>query len=76
MPTFLTPEQEETILPSTDRSMPCGGRDYAILLLLARLGRRAGEIAALELDDIRWRSGEIVVHGKGQMIEHLSLIHI
>lgn len=74
VPTFLTPEQEETILASTDRSIPCGRRDYAILLLLARLGLRAGEIAALELDDIRWRSGEIVVHGKGQMIEHMPLL--
>ena len=74
VPTFLTPEQEETILASTDRSMPCGRRDYAILLLLARLGLRAGEIAALELDDIRWRSGEIVVHGKGQMVEHMPLL--
>ena len=74
VPTFLTPEQEETILASTDRSKPCGRRDYAILLLLARLGLRAGEIAALELDDIRWRSGEIVVHGKGQMVEHMPLL--
>lgn len=74
VPTFLTPEQQETILASTDRSLPCGRRDYAILLLLARLGLRAGEIAALELDDIRWRSGEIVVHGKGQMVEHMPLL--
>ena len=74
VPTFLTPEQEETILASTDRSKPCGRRDYAILLLLARLGLRAGEIAALELDDIRWRSGEIVVHGKGQMVERMPLL--
>ena len=74
VPTFLTPEQEETILASTDRSKPCGRRDYAILLLLARLGLRAGEIVALELDDIRWRSGEIVVHGKGQMVEHMPLL--
>lgn len=74
VPTFLTPEQEEAILASTDRSMPCGRRDYAILLLLARLGLRAGEIVALELDDIRWRSGELVVHGKGQMVEHVPLL--
>jgi len=73
VPTFLTPEQEETIIVSTDRSTPCGRRDYAILLLLARLGLRAGEIVALELDDIHWRSGELVIHGKGQMVEHLPL---
>jgi len=41
---------------------------------LARLGLRAGEIAALKLDDIRWRSGEIIVHGKGQMVEHMPLL--
>lgn len=74
VPTFHTPEQEEAILASTDRSTPCGRRDYAILLLLARLGLRASEISSLELDDIRWRSGELVVHGKGQMVEHMPLL--
>ena len=75
VPTFLTPEQVETILASTDRSTPCGRRDYAILLLLARLGLRAGEIVTLELDDIRWRSAELIVHGKGQMVEHVPLLY-
>jgi len=74
VPTFLTPEQEETILACTDRSSPRGRRDYAILLLLARLGLRAGEIVALELDDILWRSAELVVHGKGKMVEHVPLL--
>ncbi len=74
VPAFLTPEQEEHILAATDRSTPTGRRDYAILLLLARLGLRAGEIVTLELDDIRWRSGELVVHGKGQMVEHVPLL--
>lgn len=73
LPAFLTPEQEEAILESTDRSTPCGRRDYAILLLLARLGLRANEISSLELGDIRWRSGELVVHGKGRVVEHLPL---
>ena len=74
VPGFLTPEQEECTLASTDRSTPRGRRDYAILLLLARLGLRASEIVSLELGDIRWRSGELVVHGKGQMVEHLPLL--
>jgi integrase/recombinase XerD len=74
VPTFLTPEQEEVIIASTDRSTPRGRRDYAILLLLARLGLRAGEIVALELGDIRWRSGELVIHGKGRMVEHVPLL--
>ncbi len=74
VPKFLTQEQEDAILVTPDRSTPTGRRDYAILLLLARLGLRAGEIVALELGDIRWRSGELVVHGKGQMVEHVPLL--
>lgn len=73
VPTFLTPEQQEALIASADRSTPTGRRDYAILLLLARLGLRAGEIVAMQLDDFHWRSGELVVHGKGQMVEHVPL---
>jgi integrase/recombinase XerD len=73
VPTFLTPEQEEALIATTDRSTPRGCRDHAVLLLLARLGLRAGEIVALELGDIHWRSGELVVHGKGQMVERVPL---
>jgi integrase/recombinase XerD len=73
VPTFLTPEQEEALIATTDQSTPRGCRDHAVLLLLARLGLRAGEIVALELGDIHWRSGELVVHGKGQMVEHVPL---
>jgi site-specific recombinase XerD len=50
-----------------------GRRDYAILVLLARLGLRAAEVAALRLDDIDWRAGEIVVRGKGHTEERLPL---
>lgn len=74
VPAFLSPEQEQGILKATDQATPTGRRDYAILLLLARLGLRAGEIVALKLDDIRWRSGELVIHGKGQMVEHVPLL--
>jgi len=74
VPTFLTPEQEEALIVSADRSTARGRRDYAILLLLARLGLRAGEIVALELGDIHWRSGELVIHGKGRMVEHVPLL--
>ncbi len=73
-PAFLSPEQVTRVLTATNRSTPRGRRDYAILLLLARLGLRAGEIVTLELDDIRWRSAEIVVHGKGGVVEHLPLL--
>lgn len=74
VPAFLSPAEVERVLTSTDRSTSRGRRDHAILLLLARLGLRAGEIVSLELSDIRWRSGEIVVHGKGRMVEHLPLL--
>ena len=48
-------------------------RDYAILLLLARLGLRRGEVAGLRLDDIDWRAGELTIVGKGDRAERLPL---
>lgn len=71
--TLLSPEEVERILSAVDRSTPKGRRDYAILLLLARLGLRAGEIVFMELKDILWRTGEIVVRGKGKKRDHLPL---
>ena len=53
------------LLASCDRRRTIGRRDHAILLVLARLGLRAGEVAAIELDDIDWRAGELLVRGKG-----------
>ena len=50
-----------------------GRRDHAIVVLLARLGLRVGEVAALTLDDLDWSHGEIVVRGKGNRIERLPL---
>lgn len=63
------------LLASCDRSRPVGQRDFAILTLLARLGLRAGEVAALQLDDIGWRAGTIVVRGKGGRLDELPLPH-
>jgi integrase/recombinase XerD len=74
-PAFLAPEQVRRALDAMDRSTPRGRRDYAILLLLARLGLRAGEIVSLELDDVCWRTAEIVVRGKGRAVERLPLLH-
>lgn len=74
VPTFLSLEEVEHVLSCTDRSTPRGRRDYAILLLLARLGLRAGEVVLLELGDLRWRSGEIVVRGKGGVRDCLPLL--
>lgn len=55
----------DSLLRSCDRRRSKGRRDYAVLLILLRLGVRAGEVARLRLDDIDWRAGEVVVHGKG-----------
>lgn len=50
-----------------------GRRDQTILLVLSRFGMRRGEVAALGLDDIGWRAGELTVSGKGARVERLSL---
>ncbi len=71
---FFSPEEVEQILSTIDLSIPRGRRDQAILLLLARLGLRAGEVVSLELDDILWRSGEIIVRGKGHVQDRLPLL--
>lgn len=74
VPFFLSSEEVERVLSMTDRSTERGRRDHAILLLLARLGLRAGEVVALEIDDIHWRTAEIVVRGKGRNLDRLPLL--
>jgi site-specific recombinase XerD len=71
---FLSQAELDRVLSAPDLQTPVGRRDHAILLLLARLGLRAGEVVALELDDICWRSGEIVVHSKGGGLNRLPLL--
>lgn len=61
------------VLAGCDRSSAVGRRDYAILLMLARLAVRGGEVARLELGDVNWRAGELRVHGKGGRIDVLPL---
>jgi integrase/recombinase XerD len=61
------------LLASCDRRTTFGRRDYAVLVVLSRLGLRAGEVAALELADVDWRAGELVVRGKGRRQERLPL---
>ena len=73
LPKTLSPEQVERLLACCDRSTSSGKRDYAILLLLARLGLRGGEVLAMTLDDLDWECGEMVVRGKGQRLERLPL---
>jgi integrase/recombinase XerD len=73
LPKSLEPAQVHSLLSSCDRRTQSGRRDFAILTLLVRLGLRAGEVAALALDDIDWRAGEMVVHGKGKRADRLPL---
>jgi site-specific recombinase XerD len=65
LPRALEPAQVKHLLGSADRRSTVGLRDAAIVCLMVRLGLRAGEVSALMLDDLDWRCGEIVVHGKG-----------
>jgi site-specific recombinase XerD len=73
LPKSLPPDQVERLLRCCDRSTASGQRDYAILLLLARLGLRGGEVLAMTLDDLDWERGELLVRGKGQRLERLPL---
>lgn len=75
IPKFLQPEQVKHILESCDRSTSTGKRNYAILLLMSQLGLRAGEIVHMELDDILWETGELIVKGKSSRDEKLPLPH-
>lgn len=73
LPRGLAGAEVAALLGSCDRRRAIGRRDYAILVLLARLGLRAAEVAALRLDDIDWQAGEIVVRGKGRTEDRLPL---
>jgi site-specific recombinase XerD len=74
VPRHLPVRDVERLLCACDRASATGRRDHAVLLLLARLGLRASEIIALELDDLRWRDAEIVVRGKGLVRDRLPLV--
>ncbi|MGH3837993.1 MAG: site-specific integrase [Pseudonocardiaceae bacterium] len=73
LPVTFGRAEVERLLASCDRRSTFGRRDYAVLTLLARLGLRAGEVAALELTDLDWHAGELVVRGKGSRTERLPL---
>jgi len=75
LPRGLPAGQMSLLLDSCDRLTKTGCRDYAILMLLARLGLRAGEVAGLRLDDVDWRASELVVCGKRSRIDRLPLPH-
>lgn len=73
LPKAIPAEQVERLLRGCERARITGRRDYAILLLLARLGLRAGEVVAMELEDVDWDLGEVVVRGKGGRCDRLPL---
>ena len=73
LPRGLASSDVQAILDSCDRRTALGRRDYAIVILLVRLGLRRGEVAALSLDDIDWRAGELVVRGKRSRSDRLPL---
>jgi site-specific recombinase XerD len=73
LPKALPTEHVKRLLQHCSRETAVGRRDYAMLLLLARLGLRAGELVSMELDDINWDSGDLVVRSKGGREDRLPL---
>lgn len=73
VPKFLTAEQIELLLQRCGQNTALGQRDYTVLLLLARLGLRAGEVVRMELGDLDWNAGELTVRGKGGQQDRLPL---
>ena len=73
LPKFIPVEDVHRLLRACDRRTATGRRDYAVLLLLARLGLRAGEVVQMTLDDINWDGGEVTVRGKGGRHDRLPI---
>jgi site-specific recombinase XerD len=73
LPRGINKADAQALLVSCDRRTAVGRRDYAVLITLLRLGLRASEVAALRLDGIDWRAGELVVRGKGAQVDRLPL---
>jgi integrase/recombinase XerD len=73
LPRGLDAGQVDAVVGSCNKDTIVGRRDYAILIVLARLGLRTAEVAALRLGDVDWRSGQLLIRGKGNRIERLPL---
>ena len=73
IPQFPSRPEVDRLLGSCDRDSVTGARDYAVLLLLARLGLRAVEVSRLRIDDFDWRAGEVTVDGKAHRHDRLPL---
>ena len=73
VPRFIQPAEVQRLLAGCDQNTVRGQRDYTVLLLLARLGLRAGEVVAMQLDDLHWETGEVLVRGKGQLLDRMPI---
>jgi site-specific recombinase XerD len=73
VPKYIEAQAVNQLLRAVDRSTRTGLRDYTILLLLARLGLRGGEIVNMELEDIHWETGELTIRGKNSRWSRLPL---
>lgn len=73
LPRYLKPDEIRRLVDAAWSDDTKGRRDYAILLLLARLGLRATEVVAIQLEDIDWRAGEILIRGKGGLHDRMPL---
>ena len=73
LPQGITEAQARALLRGCDRRRAVGRRDYAVIVLMLRLGLRAHEVAALRLEDIDWRAGQVTVHGKRARVDQLPL---
>lgn len=73
LPQMIGAGQVTRLLTGCDRSSPAGLRDHAVIMLMARLGLRAGEVAAILLCDVDWRAGLLTVRGKGNRLDVLPL---
>lgn len=73
LPQGISPTQTRALLGACDRRRAVGRRDYAVIVLILRLGLRASEVATLRLDDLDWRAGQLTVHGKGSRLDQLPL---
>ncbi|MHB8655567.1 MAG: tyrosine-type recombinase/integrase [Terriglobia bacterium] len=74
LPRFISPQDVQKVIDSCDCARPGGLRDRALLLLLARLGLRSGEIMRLTLDDVDWESGVLTIRGKNRTPAQLPLL--
>src|SRR6202035_3949782 len=73
LPKYLSIQDVEFLINFCDQSSPLGARDQAILLLIARLGLRAGDVSALKFGDLLWEEGTLIVSGKGRRQTRLPL---